>query len=322
MAYLLFTSTREYLTPVLTESQFYEKGMITPQEFEAAGDHLIRNCPSWKWESGEPSKHRNYLKPNKQFLSTKGVPSYSRATSIQKSQVVENSIQGGMGEKEGDWCSTELVENNYDEGDEVLIEAEDAMDPSETSTNKIEQDEQSKKESVASKPEKSNANIDSNKKDDKYDDMCLEEDDSLALDDVSQVLAATNINSENEAIIKSRRYDVSITYDNYYRVPRIWLFGFDENGTPLSTEEIYQDVIQDYAKRTVTVDPHPHLSHQHASIHPCQHATAMLSILEALKESEVKPPVEQYIYFFLKFLQSVIPTIEYDYTTEVQVRKM
>ena len=44
--------------------------------------------------------------------------------------------------------------------------------------------------------------------------------------------------------------------------------------------QVYQDVIQDYAKKTVTIDPHPHLSHQHASIHPCQHATAMLSILE------------------------------------------
>jgi hypothetical protein len=30
--------------------------------------------------------------------------------------------------------------------------------------------------------------------------------------------------------------------------------------------------------------------------------------------------VDQYLFIFLKFIQSVVPTIEYDYTTDVQVR--
>jgi ubiquitin-like-conjugating enzyme ATG3 len=98
-------------------------------------------------------------------------------------------------------------------------------------------------------------------------------------------------------------------------------------------------VIQDYANRTVTMDPHPHtgvpqgmihafrvLSHYFiyficpiiASIHPCQHAAAMLSINRALLESEVTPTVENYLFYFLKFIQSVVPTIEYDYTGDVQ----
>jgi hypothetical protein len=29
-------------------------------------------------------------------------------------------------------------------------------------------------------------------------------------------------------IVRSRTYDLHITYDNYYRTPRIWLFGYDE----------------------------------------------------------------------------------------------
>lgn len=57
-----------------------------------------------------------------------------------------------------------------------------------------------------------------------------------------------------------------------------------------------------------------------ASIHPCQHGPAMLNIIEALKECGAVPQVEQYMFIFLKFIQSVVPTIEYDYTFDVQVR--
>lgn len=55
-----------------------------------------------------------------------------------------------------------------------------------------------------------------------------------------------------------------------------------------------------------------------ASIHPCRHGPAMLNILSALKESGNTPTVDQYLFIFLKFIQSVVPTIEYDYTIDVQ----
>lgn len=58
--------------------------------------------------------------------------------------------------------------------------------------------------------------------------------------------------------MRSRRYDVSITYDKYYQTPRIWLFGYDENGSPLTPYAVYEDIMQDYARKTVTIDPHPH----------------------------------------------------------------
>lgn len=44
----------------------------------------------------------------------------------------------------------------------------------------------------------------------------------------------------------------------------------------------------------------------------------MLNILSALKESGNTPTVDQYLFIFLKFIQSVVPTIEYDYTIDVQ----
>ncbi len=39
--------------------------------------------------------------------------------------------------------------------------------------------------------------------------------------------------SKPDAVYNSesrRSYDIHITYDNYYRTPRLWLFGYDEVG--------------------------------------------------------------------------------------------
>lgn len=57
-----------------------------------------------------------------------------------------------------------------------------------------------------------------------------------------------------------------------------------------------------------------------ASIHPCRHGPAMLRIIEALNLAGSVPVVDSYLFIFLKFIQSVIPTIEYDYTMDVRVR--
>ncbi|VDK66425.1 unnamed protein product [Anisakis simplex] len=69
----------EMLTPVLKESKFKETGVLTPDEFVIAGDHLVHHCPTWSWaKSVDPSRTKSYLPDNKQFLITRNVPCYRR----------------------------------------------------------------------------------------------------------------------------------------------------------------------------------------------------------------------------------------------------
>ena len=39
-----------------------------------------------------------------------------------------------------------------------------------------------------------------------------------------------------EEIVRTRTYNLNITYDNYYRTPRLWLQGFDEVSTGSGAE--------------------------------------------------------------------------------------
>jgi len=113
---------------------------------------------------------------------------------------------------------------------------------------------------------------------------------------------------------------VSITYDKYYQVPRMWLFGYDEDGTPLRPAQVFEDMSADHAKKTVTLDPHPHLAGpSHASVHPCRHSVAIKRIIDMMEDgreaSKAMRP-DQALFLFLKFISSVIPTVEYDFTMD------
>jgi ubiquitin-like-conjugating enzyme ATG3 len=46
----------------------------------------------------------------------------------------------------------------------------------------------------------------------------------------------------------------------------------------------------------------------------------MKRIIGTLLESGKTPSPDQYLFIFLKFIQSVVPTIEYDFTMDVEVR--
>lgn len=236
----VFKSAREYWTPVLTESMFLDRGMLTPDEFVRAGDQLIRTCPNWRWESGEPSKSRAYLPPDKQFLSISGVPSYRRVIQMQSATYMESDIDGGdgVGESGESWCAPQMMtadDSRYEDDDFDVINVGDTTD----STSVLDD-----KSSIESKVQAVSMSV--SQSEDVYADM---EEESLSLDDAAASFSTSQVQSTNipttgssfhGTIAKSRRYDVSITYDNYYRTPRIWLFGYNENGSPLSTEQVFQ----------------------------------------------------------------------------------
>ncbi|PPD72301.1 hypothetical protein GOBAR_DD30802 [Gossypium barbadense] len=148
-----FKGTVERITGPRTVSAFKEKGVLSVSEFILAGDNLVSKCPTWSWESGEPSKRKSYLPPEKQYLITR-----------------------------------------------------------------------------------------------------------------------------NELVL--------------------------------------EDVSQDHAHKTVTIEDHPHLPGKHASVHPCRHGAVMKKIIDVLMSRGVEPEVDKYLFLFLKFVASVIPTIEYDYTMD------
>ena len=49
----------------------------------------------------------------------------------------------------------------------------------------------------------------------------------------------------------------------------------------------------------------------------CRHAVVMKKIIETVAEGGSELGVHMYLMIFLKFVQAVIPTVEYDYTRHI-----
>ncbi|XP_028753493.1 autophagy-related protein 3 isoform X1 [Neltuma alba] len=292
-----FKGTVERITGPRTVSAFKEKGVLSVTEFVEAGDNLVAKCPTWSWESGDPNKRKAYLPPEKQFLITRNVPCLRRAASVEE----EYEAAGG-----------EVLLDNEDNDGWLATHGKPKEGKSDEDENlpSMESLEISKKDSV--KPISSNRGVD---EDDDIPDMEeFEEADNIIVTDPSTYLVAQEPDDDN--ILRTRTYDVSITYDKYYQTPRVWLTGYDESRMLLQPELVLEDVSQDHARKTVTIEDHPHLPGKHASIHPCRHGAVMKKIIDVLMSRGVEPEVDKYLFLFLKFMASVIPTIEYDYTMD------
>jgi len=293
----------EYLTPVLKESKFRETGVLTPEEFVAAGDHLVHHCPTWSWCSGDEAKIKPYLPKDKQFLITRNVPCYRRCKQMEF--VGQETLVEGDEDGLGEWVET----HHYDDPSMATVEekaAEMTLDSSKL------------------------AEIDSplrplDDEDDEEEAIDMEEFvESGLLDEVDPSCAERPPpcpeDYDSDGILKTRTYDLHITYDKYYQTPRLWVVGYNENRQLLTVNQMYEDVSQDHAKKTVTMDAHPHLPvGLMASVHPCRHADIMKKIIQTVEEGGKELGVHMYLIIFLKFVQTVIPTIEYDFTQNFEM---
>jgi len=52
-----------------------------------------------------------------------------------------------------------------------------------------------------------------------------------------QTAGAGEAEGEDDGIVRTRTYDLLISYDKYYRVPRFWLIGYDEARQPLTPHQ-------------------------------------------------------------------------------------
>lgn len=287
------------LSSVSTESKFVEAGTLTPEEFEQAGDQLTFKFGTWQWEAGDPSRRASYLPAEKQYLVTRNVPCKDRVraldyvldhqTRTEDEWLVPGAMSGGgASDAVPDMADLADAGRGEDDADGLgggpLFTAQDNFIPD-------------------------------------FSDL----DAQLAEGGDSQVVKAPAEDGDyfvadapDADIVKTRTYDLSITYDKYYQTPRLWLFGYDEGGVPLGPEQVYEDVLSEYVAKTVTVDPHPLTGTPTVSIHPCKHAQVMKKVVQDWIDQGITPRHDLALFVFLKFISGVVPTINYDFTMDIE----
>ncbi|MBW0467128.1 hypothetical protein O181_006843 [Austropuccinia psidii MF-1] len=381
-----FWAVRDYLAPVLRESKFKEHGRITPEEFVAAGDFLCYKFPTWSWETGDSSKRRDFLPENKQYLISRNIACLRRASQMVYTDQDEDAetmmsfaAEGAVGADEEEWAVTHTTRTSQSAVPEIgdIPDLDSNINSLSLSSANI----ANQITSHGNGGDDAIPNMDDIPDiDDDLGDaggLVEAEDDAIAPSSRSNANEESNPSANSGNLLNVRTYDCLITYDKYYQTPRMWLMGYDEHKNPLTPSQTFSDISSDYAQKTVTIEPFPHLNGLNlASVHPCKHSSVMKKMIERMdgsfKEAQQKhaasgaggtigkkkgwiggvvkkatssstskdkksatnpmnspnPPegsepdveglrVDQYLLVFLKFISSVVPTIEIDSTTSV-----
>ncbi|OAV96037.1 hypothetical protein PTTG_02289 [Puccinia triticina 1-1 BBBD Race 1] len=393
-----FWAVRDYLAPVLRESKFKEHGRITPEEFVAAGDFLCYKFPTWSWEAGDGTKRRDFLPENKQYLISRNVACLRRASQMvytDKDEDAETMMsfaaEGAVGADDEEWAVTHTTRPTQSAAHDIGDIPD--LDHNVNSLSLSADTGAGRNPDPSNNAEEAIPNLDDIP--DMDDDLgdaggVVEAEDDATASTQAAANQQTELGQNNPSnLVSVRTYDCLITYDKYYQTPRMWLMGYDEHKRPLTPSQTFADISSDYAQKTVTIEPFPHLNGLNlASVHPCKHSSVMKKMIERMdgsfKEAQQKhsssgagnggsiskkkgwiggvvkkatgggssgsgsskdkkagnpatsptstanalspdsqePEIEglrvdQYLLVFLKFISSVVPTIEIDSTTSV-----
>jgi len=288
------------LTSASGETKFVENGTLTPGEFQEAGDQLTFKFPTWQWEPCDASRRASYLDADKQYLITRNVPCKDRVRAL-------DYVLSHQTRVEDEWLLPDTtLEGNGNSG--VVCDIDD-LDKEPGSVEVV--------PLIVAQDDFISAPVDGLPD---FTDL----DEQLAEDDPSMVPAFGGgtgylvADAPEETIVKMRSYDLSITYDKYYQVPRLWLFGYDAEGKPLTQDQVKEDVLSEYADKTVTFDPHPCTGIPTVSIHPCKHSLVMKKVVADWVEKGIEPRHDLALFVFLKFISGIVPTINYDFTMDIE----
>lgn len=302
---------KEYLTPVSHHSTFYNTGQLTPNEFIQTGEYLVHMFPTWHWnqiDNCDKLQIRDFLPNGNQFLISRKVPCRNRVDDYQ------NNIQDLQFDEEFITNDTPSFVSN---------------EKNKTNNSKL------------------------SKSEDEIGDIDIDMAEKLNLgDDLEDDIANDEIFLPQDENL--RYYDLYIGYSTSYRVPKFYLVGYNVEGLPLTPEQMFQDISIEYRTKTATIEKLPFFKDSvlSVSIHPCKHAHVMKILLDKIrtikkqrKKTELKPgniatsttvpepdneddwedlqddvddnlQIDQYLIIFLKFINSITPTIEHDYTME------
>ncbi len=100
-------------------------------------------------------------------------------------------------------------------------------------------------------------------------------------------------------------YDISLTYDSTNRTPRIWVVGYESDGSLLPSADIIKDMNIEFVGTVATLIPHHITDLLNVSIHPCRHAEFMGKIINELDEYND----QEYLVYFLKIVDCIFPSL-------------
>ena len=102
----------EFFAPILRDSKFKETGVLTPEEFVAAGDYLTYKCPTWQWAPGKEKK-KSYLPVEKQYLVTKNVPCLKRVSQMKVPSTIDEDMPDDDDLNDVEWIQTHFKEDHH-----------------------------------------------------------------------------------------------------------------------------------------------------------------------------------------------------------------